>query len=123
MARERRASRFATKENFTDPKKPWKRTQACLFAATADPAGASEPAAAERPGCARRRARDLASARVSAAGAPSRCALGFSSFHSGEMRDIIKVLRQVCARGVLTFLTEREKQRQKGTGKLADSAL
>ena len=39
------------------------------------------------------------------------------------MRDIIKVLRQVCARGVLTFLTEREKQRQKGTGKQADSAL
>ena len=54
-----RASR--RKENFTNPKKPWKRPQACLFAATADPAGASE---AERPVCARRCARDRASARV-----------------------------------------------------------
>ena len=49
------------KENFTDPKKPWKRTQSCSFAATADPAGASEAA---RPGCALRLARYLASARV-----------------------------------------------------------
>ena len=54
-----RASR--RKENFTNPKKPWKRTQSCSFAATADPAGASEAA---RPGCALRLARYLASARV-----------------------------------------------------------
>ena len=40
-----------------------------------------------------------------------------------ELRDIINELRQVCAGGVLTFLTERQKQRQKSTGKQADSAL
>ena len=187
-----RASR--RKENFTNPKKPWKRPRVCLFAATADPAGAAE---AERPGCARRRARDRASARVRPPalrvaarsglhhssqapgnGAPLRARVfitaakplesdalivmtegnpeaeisakvlarrpklfptptrsarsaehekpignSFQEMRGRELRDIIKELRQVCAGGVLTFLTERQKQRQKSTGKQADSAL